>query len=56
MTKYSNDYLGNHIVEIDDTDYLVQGNINDELTMFRPVSELLECERDNVNKILGEME
>jgi len=56
MTKYSNDYSHSHIVELDGEDYLVQGSINDELTMFRPISELLECERDNVNKMLGELE
>jgi len=52
MTKYSDPY--NHIVEIDDEDYLVQGRVDDPITMFRTVDDLLECERDNVNVMMGE--
>jgi len=48
MTEYNDPYNSSHVVEIDDTDYLVQGKIDDPLTMFRPVKDLLECEKDNV--------
>lgn len=41
------------IIHFDDTDYLVQGNINDDILMFRDINELLESERDNVNVMLG---
>jgi hypothetical protein len=51
---YNSEYCS--IVEVDDTEYLVQGKVKDELTMFRPVTELLECERDNVQKMAGELE
>lgn len=40
------------IVSIDDTDYLVQGKPDDPLTMFRTVNELLECERDNAQRLM----
>lgn len=56
MTKYSDPYNTNHVVEIDDTDYLVQGKVEDPITMFREVDDLLECERDNVQLMMGEME
>ena len=46
----------NDIVNIDDTRYLVQGRVDDEITMFRPINELLECERDNIQKALGGLE
>jgi len=55
MTEYN--YRGNYhskIIEVDDTDYLVQGRIDDKLTMFRPVNDLLECERDTVQVMMGE--
>lgn len=54
--KYRNDYSHTDIVEIDETKYLVQGDLQDAITMFRPITELLECERDNVNVMLGEIE
>ena len=58
MTDYdSYDLAGsNDIVNIDDTRYLVQGRVDDEITMFRPINELLECERDNIQKALGGLE
>jgi len=46
----------NDIVNIDDTKYLVQGRVDDKITMFRPINELLECERDNIQKALGGLE
>jgi len=42
------------IVNVDDQDYLFQGEIDDPLTMFRSVDELLECEKSNVNRMMGE--
>jgi len=58
MTDYdSYDLAGqSDIVNIDDTKYLVQGRVDDEITMFRPINELLECERDNIQKALGGLE
>lgn len=47
-------YRGNYhsqIITVEDTDYLVQGQVTDTLHMSRPVDELLECERDNVQKM-----
>jgi len=54
MTKYDNPYGNSYIVEIDETDYLVQGKVEDSLTMFREIDDLLECERDNVQKLMQE--
>ena len=54
MTDYNTNgynYYSN-IITVGETDYLIQGKIDDPLTMFRTVDELLECERDNVQKIL----
>jgi len=42
----------NYVVEIDNTEYLVQGEVDDQITMFRPVDKLLECERDPIQKVL----
>jgi len=55
-TDYRNDYSHTDIIEIDDQDYLVQGDLQDAITMFRPVNDLLECERSNVNVLMGELE
>jgi hypothetical protein len=60
MTDYGNfddfseyDMSGpNYVVEIDNTEYLVQGEVDDQITMFRPVSKLLECERNPIQKVL----
>lgn len=53
MSDYSNDGYNYHskIVSIDDTDYLIQGRVDDPLTMFRPVNNVLECESDAVQKM-----
>ena len=58
MTDYDSYELTGQsdIVNIDDTKYLVQGRVDDEITMFRPINELLECERDNIQKALGGLE
>lgn len=44
------------VVEIDEDLYLVQGKINDPIVMFRELDKLLECERDQVQKYLGNHE
>lgn len=51
--KYSDSY-GNHIVEIEDDYYLIQGRVDDELTVFREIEDLMEFERDNIQEMLGE--
>jgi len=53
MTDYSNQGYNYHsqIVTVDDTDYLVQGGVKDPLTMFRPINEVLECEKDAVQTL-----
>jgi len=43
------------VVEIDGTEYLIQGKVDDELTMFRSVDNLLECERDAVQCMMLEV-
>jgi len=50
MTDYDSYELTGQsdIVNIDDTKYLVQGRVDDEITMFRPINELLECEKDTI--------
>lgn len=54
MSDYSSSHnYHSKIVEIDGTDYLIQGKVDDPLTMFRSIDELLECERGNVDKMLG---
>lgn len=55
MSKYS-EYGKSTLVELEDETYLVQGDTSDELTMFRPIDELFEFERDSVQKMLGEVE
>jgi len=42
----------NYVVEVDGTKYLIQGEVDDKITMFRPIDELLECERDPIQKVL----
>jgi len=44
----------NYLLEIDDEDCLWQGGVDDEITMFRSVDELLECERDAIQPHLLE--
>lgn len=36
------------ILEVDGVEYLIQGELSDPIVMFRPVDELLECERDAI--------
>jgi len=43
----------NNIVDDDETTYLVQGRVDDSIIMFRSVNELLECERDPIQKVLA---
>lgn len=40
-------------VPVNGEDYLVQGRTDDPIHMVRSVDELLECERDNVQKMYG---
>lgn len=48
------DSVYSSVIEVDGVDYLVQGRAEDELIMFREVDNLLECERDNVQLMMGE--
>lgn len=50
--RFDNNYYG-HIVEVEGDELYVQGNIDDPITMFRPTDELLECERDPIQKLKG---
>jgi len=52
MSDYRNYYSHTDLIEIGGTIYLVQGDLQDALTMFRPVDKLLECEKEKVNQIL----
>lgn len=54
MSDYHGYNYHSKIVDVDDQDYLFQGEVDDPLTMFRPVNELLECEKDNVTKMMGD--
>lgn len=53
MSDYSNRGYNYHskIVDLKNETYLVQGRIDDPLTMFRPVEQVLECEKDEVQKM-----
>jgi hypothetical protein len=42
-----------YLIEVNDDKYLLNGEPSDEIYMIRSVDELLECERDNVQKMLG---
>jgi len=50
--RFDNNYYG-HIVNVDDDELYVQGRVDDPITMFRPTDELLECERDPIQKLKG---
>jgi len=50
--RFDNNYYG-HIVNLDDDEVYVQGHVKDPITMFRPTDELLECERDPIQKLKG---
>lgn len=45
--RFDNNYYGK-IVPIDDTDYYVQGEIRDPLTMHRETKDLLKCEKQEL--------
>jgi hypothetical protein len=45
-----------YLLEVDGDRYLMNGEPSDEIYMIRSVDELLECERDEVQKMLGEAE
>jgi len=47
------DFPYSEVIKVDDDYYLFQGETGDELTMFRSVDDLLMCERDQVQKMLG---
>lgn len=53
MSDYSNRGYNYHskIVDLENEQYLIQGRVEDPLTMFRPVDDVLECERDRVQKM-----
>lgn len=56
VNDYGDDelYGPNHILDVEDSEYLVQGKVDDELVMFREIDELLECERDEIQKYITE--
>jgi hypothetical protein len=45
-----------YLIEVNDDQYLLNGKPSDEIYMIRSVDELLECERDEVQKMLKEAE
>jgi len=45
-----------YLLEVDGDRYLMNGEPSDEIYMIRSVDELLECERDGVQRMLGEAE
>jgi len=47
-------YNQSDVIEVDGENYLVQGRIDDPLTMMRPVNNLLACEKQPVAEILEE--
>lgn len=49
---YSENY--NSLMEIDDDMYLVQDGDLFESPMYRDIEDVLECERDAVQEMLGE--
>lgn len=42
------------IVTVDNEYNLYQGEPGDEIQMLRSIDDVLECERDNIQKMLGE--
>ena len=46
----------NHVVNVDDTYYLVQGELNDQLVIHRPWSSLLKCEKQELGELERELE
>lgn len=45
-----------YLIENENKLYLMSGEPSDEICMIRSVDELLECERDNVQRMLAEAE
>jgi len=45
-----------YLLEVDGDRYLMNGEPSDEIYMIRSVDELLECERDEVQRMLAEAE
>jgi len=45
-----------YLIEVNDDRYLMNGEPSDEIYMIRSVDELLECERDEVQRMLAEAE
>lgn len=47
----------NQLIEIDDTKYWCQGyNQESEISMYREIEEILECEKDYIQTIMSELE
>jgi len=45
-----------YLLEVDGDRYLMNGELSDELYMIRSIDELLECERDEMQRMLAEAE
>jgi len=45
-----------YLLEVDGDRYLMNGEPSDEIYMIRSIDELLECERDEVQRMLAEAE
>jgi hypothetical protein len=45
-----------YLIEVNDDQYLLNGEPSDDIYMIRSVDDLLECERDNVQRMLAEAE
>jgi len=52
MKNYNNPYSKSDVITVDGDQYLMQGDTDDEIVMFRDVDDLLECERDPVNLMM----
>lgn len=51
--RFDNNFYG-HIVNVEDQENYVQGNVDDPLVMFRGLDHLLECEEENMKEHFGE--
>lgn len=57
MTGYNrDDSYFNEVIELEDEYYLVQDGPLLEQPLARPINDLLECERDNVQLMIGKLE
>lgn len=52
--RFDNNYYG-HIINIDEDEMYIQGKVDDPITMFRSTDDLLECEREPIQKLKGGM-